>query len=146
MPCISTSGGPTLAYGNHGTGSEIKLGKPIWIHIVLKSVSKEPFTIPETRQVGLGEMNYRISVVDADGNAVPDTERGRRLRNHEATGGRSVTILELKDGNEITDDANLNNVVNIPAPGNYVVQVERSDPRYADLHVKSNELTIHVTQ
>lgn len=124
---------------------EVKVGEPVMIHIVLKSISQEQITLPEARHVGRGEMNYRITVEGSDGSRVPDTEIGRKLKNGEATGSRSVLIKQLSFGEEVAEDADLNNVVKITDPGDYVVQVERSDGLHNDLHIKSNKLVIHVT-
>jgi hypothetical protein len=123
----------------------VKLGDPIMIHIVLKSISEEQFKLRSARNVGLAELNYRIDVVTSDGKLVQDTEAGRRLRNRTEPGSRSFFIRTMSLGDEEAQDSNLNNVVKITSPGDYVVRVERDDDLYRDLHVKSNVLVIHVT-
>jgi hypothetical protein len=123
----------------------VKLGDPIMIHIVLKSVSQKQFPLPSDRNVGLAELNYRIDVETFDGKPVPDTEIGRKFKTREEPGSRSVLIRHMNFGDEEAQDSNLNNVVKITSPGNYVVRVERDDDLYRDLHVKSNILVIHVT-
>lgn len=76
----------------------------------------------------------------------PDTEHGRKLKNgNEVRTSVSTVIKYLNYGDEVSEDADLNYVVKITEPGDYEVQVERTDPLYSSLHVKSNTLAIHVT-
>jgi hypothetical protein len=125
----------------------IKVGAPILIHIVLKSTSDKQITVPETRHGGTqGEFNYRISVKSTRGPGPEDTEHGRKRKNHTEVGSFSVILKYLNQGDEIAEDADLNNIVKITEPGDYEVQVERDDETYAPLHIKSNTLVIHVTQ
>lgn len=39
----------------------LHLGEPVKIHIVMRSVSQEPFEVPEMRHFGRAEMNYSNS-------------------------------------------------------------------------------------
>jgi len=123
---------------------EAKVGEPAMIHIVLKSISQEKITLPEVRQVGRGEMNYRITVESSDGGPVQDSDFVQKRKNGNGAQQHSVLFKDLNYGEEVADDADLNNVVKITVPGDYVVQVERVDGIYGDLHVKSNKLTVHV--
>ena len=124
----------------------IKVGEPAMIHIVLKDTSEGQLTMPEERHVGTrGEMNYRITVERSDGSPVPDTELGREIKNGTAGMHHSVLVKDLNFGEEVAEDADLNNVVKITVPGEYVVQVERADRLYAASHIKSNKITITVT-
>jgi hypothetical protein len=85
-------------------------------------------------------------VKNLDGSAAPpDTEHGSKLKNHSEVGSFSTLIRHLNYGDEVAEDADLNYVVKITEPGDYEVQVERDDPLYSSLHIKSNTLIIHVT-
>jgi hypothetical protein len=125
----------------------IKVGAPILIHIVLKSTSEKQIIVPEMRHDGTqGEFNYRISVKSTDGPGPEDSEHERKRKNGtEVFGYVSIILRYLNQGDEIAEDADLNNVAKITEPGDYVVQVERNDETYAPLHIKSNTLVIHVT-
>ncbi len=123
---------------------EFKLGEPAMIHIVMKSISQQPFEVPEERKLGRGEMNYRIMVAKIDGSSVPDSDFIQKRKAGHAAGEHSVMGRELSYGDEIEEDADVNNSVNISAPGDYVVQVERVDYQWGALHVRSNKLVIHI--
>jgi hypothetical protein len=124
-----------------------RIGSPIMIHIVLKSTSEKQINLPEERHDGThGEYNYQIIVKDLDnGAAPPDTEHGKKRKNHTEVISGSTIIKYLNYGDEVAEDVDLNNLVKITKPGDYEVQVERDDPLYSSLHIKSNTLTIHVT-
>ncbi len=126
--------------------SNLRLGDPIMIHIVLQSTSEKQIPMPEVRHDGTqGEYNYRVTVADSKGGAPPDTDHGKRLKGGgEVMGLRSTIIKSLQKGDTVAEDLDLNTVVKINSPGDYTVQVERADPLYSSLHVKSNKLTIHV--
>ena len=130
------------------TAQAAQIGSPIMIRIVLRSISEKQINVPERRHDGTqGEYNYRITVKNlGDGTAPPDTEHGSKLKNHsEVSTMTSTVIRHLNYGDEVTEDADLNNIVKITKPGDYEVQVERDDPLYSSLLVKSNTLTVHVT-
>jgi hypothetical protein len=127
------------------TQSPFNLGDPLMIHIVLKSTTRGELILPQDRHDGTrGEMNYWISVADPNGNPVPDTDYGQKLKNGHAVMSRSVTLKDLNFGDEVAEDVNLNNLVKITEPGDYVVLVERRDNVYGPLHIKSNKLVIHI--
>ena len=125
----------------------IKVGAPILIHIVLKSTSEKQITVPEMRHSGTqGEFNYRIFVKNTHGPGPEDTEHGRKRKNHTEVSTYTSFVLEyLNKGDEIAEDADLNNIVKITEPGDYEVQVERDDQTYGPLHIKSNTVVFHVT-
>lgn len=139
---------PPFAITITAVQSAARIGSPIMIHIVLRSISEKQINLPEERHDGThGEYNYQITVRGPDDSAAPpDTEHGRKLKNHtEVRGFTSTVIKYLNYGDEVAEDADLNNLVKITKPGDYEVQVERDDPLYSSLHIKSNTLTIHVT-
>lgn len=141
-----STGAPPFTVTIRSVQPEVKVGEPAMIHIVLKDISQGQLPLPETRHVGSsGELNYLVTVVGVDGSPVPDTEYGLRFKTGRAVFTRSVLIKQLSFGEEVAEDADLNNVVKITSPGDYVVQVERSDRLYAGSHIKSNRLVIHVT-
>jgi hypothetical protein len=122
-----------------------KVGEPLLIHIVLQSTSREPVTVTQERHVGTrGEFNYRITVVHVDGSAVPDTAEGISLRNGTLVGEFSAIIRQLQFGDKIEEDADLNNLVEITAPGYYVVQAERTLGLHVGSGIKSNKLLFRV--
>lgn len=122
-----------------------KVGEPSMIHIVLESVSREPITLPQERHVGdRGDFNYRITVVYVDGSPVRDSYEGMLIKNGTRVMTHSVIDKQLQFGDKIEEDANLNNIVEITNPGYYWVQVERSDPIFGGLHIKSNKLLFRV--
>jgi len=126
----------------------LHLGSPMMIHIVLKSISQGAFDLPEDRHDGFrGEMNYRTFVTDSRGVPVLDTGLMQKLKNHQvAFGSRSVTFRRLNLGDEVAEDLDLNNVAKLASPGTYVVQVERADDVFGPLHIRSNQLTVHVDE
>ena len=122
-----------------------KVGEPLMIHIVLERVSHDPIIVSQERHTGnRGEYNYRITVVHVDGSAVPDTEEGYRLKHGTYVGEFSILEKQLRLGERIEEDADLNNVVEITTPGYYVVQVERTVGLHVGLGIKSNKLLIRV--
>lgn len=122
-----------------------RVGEPLMIHIVLESVSQDPITVVQERHVGdRGDFNYRITVVYVDGSPVRDSYEGMLIKNGTRVMQHSVIDKQLQLGDKIEEDANLNNVVEITAPGYYWVQVERSDPIFGGLHIKSNKLLMRV--
>ena len=123
---------------------EFKLGEPAIIHIVMRCTNKDPIDVPEERHIGRGEMNYRITVTKTNGILIPDSEWTRKRKAGHAGGQYSLTEKELNYGDEIGEDADLNHVVNISEPGDYVLQVERADYKWGPSHIRSNRLTIHV--
>ena len=126
--------------------SDVRIGTPIVIHIVLKSTSEKQITVPEAIHAGnQGEYNYRIFVHGPGGNVPSDTPHGARMKKGgEVETMSRVLIYPLNLGDEITDDVDLNNVVAITTPGDYVVEVERADRLYSDQHIRSNKLVLHV--
>ena len=126
--------------------STVKVAEPAMIHIVLKDTSEGQLTLPQERHIGTrGEKNYTITVTGPDGRPVPDTELGREIKNGTAGMSHSMIIRYLNLGDEVAEDADLNNLVKITVPGDYVVQVERKDELYGAMHIKSNKITITVT-
>ena len=123
-----------------------KIGSPIIIHIVLRANSEKTLTIPEARHDGThGEYNYRVSVVGPKRISPPDTKHGRNMKKGTEVRTLTSTIIKyLNKGDELTEDVDLQNVVSITEPGDYVVQVERADPAFASMHIKSNKLALHV--
>lgn len=125
---------------------QFKLGERAIVHIVLKSVSPQPIVVPEERHLWRGELNYDIIVKNGDGSSVPDSDFMRRNRAYKpwnTPGHHSEIIRELKYGDEIAEDFDLNNIIKITTPGDYVVQVQRDDYQWGSLHIKSNELVVH---
>ena len=126
--------------------SPIGVGSPVLIHIVLKSTSEKQIIVPESRHDGTqGEFNYRISVKRNNGPGPEETEHGRKRKNNTEVGSGSTILRSLNQGDTIIEDADLNYVVKITEPGDYLVQVERDDETYAPLQIRSNTLIIHVT-
>ena len=127
--------------------SSVKIGSPAIIHIVLKNTSSAELRVPQVMHPGPeGELNYRIETSRTDGTNVPDTKLGRQAKNGRPyTSGSSMLVKFLSPGDEITENADLNRVVEITTPGDYRVRVERADPRYSGMHVKSNSIVVHIT-
>jgi hypothetical protein len=124
-----------------------KLGEPVWIHIVLKNITKEMLPVPEIQSPAssLGELNYNIEVLDNDGAPVPITKLGREIMGGPRFGSGEYLLKHLEPGDEIGENADLKRVAEISAPGDYSVRVKRADPRYGNLHIKSNTIVVHIT-
>lgn len=123
-----------------------KLGQPVWIHIILKNTSSEVLPVPELLTGGFqGELNYNIEVLNLVGKPVPDRRRGQEIKNGMRAPHGEYILKHVGPGDEIVETADLNTVAEIPAPGDYLVRVERADPRYLKLHIKSNSIVIHIT-
>ena len=121
-----------------------KLGRPIMVHIVLRGESPTPVTLSHQRHSGQeGEFNYQVFVTYTDGEPVPDTEYGRKIRTHTLVRGHASSILmQLERGNEISEELDITKLVDLKLLGTYVVQVQRDST--PPLNVMSNSVRIRV--
>lgn len=134
---------PTVTVSISAAGTA-KLGRPIMLHIVLRNDGPSPGTVPEQRHSGEeGEFNYQVFVSPTDGEPLPDTEYGRKIRTHSLVCGYAPSIIyRLEPGNQISEDLDLTKLVKMDLLGTYIVQVERDSP--APLNVRSNSVRIRI--
>ena len=140
-----SAGGPPFTITVTAVQPSVRLGDRAMIHIVLKSLSREQLPLPEARYPGTqGELNYKIIVFHTNGTLVPDTELGWRVKNGQPLSSEKVMTRYINFGDVVAEDADLNSVAKITAPGDYSVRVERADSLYSDRHIESNLIVIHV--
>ncbi|MDE3163119.1 MAG: hypothetical protein KGL64_07655 [Acidobacteriota bacterium] len=121
----------------------VKLGQPIYIHIVLKNTTDRQFTVVRSVGGARGEQNYRISVIDTHGGPAARTKYGEAREKHpEVNGSRSTKTLA--PGQDVDEYVELTQMFDMSEPGTYILQVSRLSPFDRAVILKSNILAIKV--
>lgn len=123
----------------------VKVGEPVALHVVLKSISKQQFKLVEVVNSSQAELNYIVDVRNAAGKLVPYTAYGREfVQNRIIVVSRRLDTL--REGELLKEDMFLDKFVNLTRPGTYTIWLGRKDPLNSGALIKSNSLVIHVTK
>jgi hypothetical protein len=115
-----------------------KLGAPIPVAIVVKNVSNGEYCELHLLETGKAEMNgYLVDVRDSDGKTYPRILQQGRPRG-------SIVKLCLSPGELRKESLSVDQIVNLTAPGTYVIRVEHLD-REANIHMWSNSISVTIT-
>jgi len=146
--------GPAYALTIRLKQPDYKAGSEIWAEVAFRNVSDHEIEITP-RLAGLSRPEqahfyYVPDVRDEKGNAVSETEFGRRVRKGEAfyVGGGSEALGQhynpLHPGESRTSKIRLDDLYDLSTPGKYTVQVQFLDTGAAT--VKSNIVTLTITK
>jgi len=115
----------------------IKVGEPVQIHIVRTNVSGQMIALPIAPETVAADASYTVSV------SGPQTSMNRLGEQYE-----EPPLKSLKPGESIEEDGVISgHPFDFSAPGEYVIQFFQNDEDKPDYFaVKSNKLTIHVTE
>ena len=132
--------------------SQVSLGSPTKIQIVLENISDKEITVAESNFSKNGERSYRLNVVSNTGSAVPRTDYGKALSGQRT---QSFTIIRdsqkphfLQPHEKLVSEATLNRIYKFENPGTFFVQAAKDinpDAANSDV-VKSNILTVTIVQ
>jgi hypothetical protein len=120
---------------------EVKVGSDASVLIALRNMSDSQILFAHRPGTNNPEFSYKIEVRNAAGHLVEETAYGREAREHPQTESRTVDYLQ--PGMSSMQTAHLAKLVNLSRPGQYTVQVSRTDPVTHEV-VKSNEVTLNV--
>jgi dipeptidyl aminopeptidase/acylaminoacyl peptidase len=120
---------------------EVQLGTDVQVLIALRNMSDGQILFAHHPGANNPEFSYKIAVRNAAGHLVEETAYGREAREHKETESRTVDYLQ--PGMSSMETAHLAKLVNLNRPGQYTVQVSRTDPVSHEV-VKSNEVTLNV--
>lgn len=120
---------------------EVKVGEDAPVLIALRNMSDSQILFSHHPGTNNPEFSYKIEVRNAEGHLVEETAYGRDAREHRQEESRTVDYLQ--PGMSAMQTAHLARLVNLSRPGQYTVQVSRTDPVTHEV-VKSNEVTLNV--
>lgn len=125
--------------------AEVKVGAPILLHIVMTNLSQQVIYVPRgaTGRVR-GERYNFISVSDSQGNAPPTTQYGKAIR-YPGAEAMSRLMVILKPGEKLEEDSTISDIFDMKSAGTYKVIVTRPSPLEDNVILKSNEISITVT-
>jgi len=124
--------------------STIKLGEPIDVHIVLKNTTNREFTVFRSPGGGRGEQYYSICVTGPDGSLAAPTEYGAAAQKHQPVPGSRI-MKTIAPGGDVEEYVLISRMVDMSTPGTYAVQVSRASPFDPSVTLKSNTLTINIS-
>jgi hypothetical protein len=124
--------------------AEVKIGAPVILHIVMTNLSQQVIYVPRYARV-YGERFNIISVLDSEGNAPPTTQYGKAIRYPGANSMSGRMMVVLKPGEKLEEDSTISNVFDMKSAGTYKVSVTRPCPLDGNVTLKSNEISITVT-
>jgi hypothetical protein len=131
----------------------VKIGSPTQIDITVKNISDHNISLSTLYIHPNVETTDHLTVLDVNGSKSAETELARRSLGHstpddEARSPTVVTgklvLLNLKAGQSLTYQLNVDELYDLTVPGKYSIQIERLDDE-ANVSVKSNKITITVT-
>ena len=124
--------------------AEVKVGAPILLHFVMTNLSQQVIYVGRDA-ARHGERYNIISVLDSEGNAAPTTQYGKAIRypGAEVMGSRIMVILQ--PGEKLEEDSTISDVFDMKSVGTYKVSVTRPSPLEDNVILKSNEISITVT-
>lgn len=127
-----------------------RAGSPIWVEITVRNVSDR-----EVEGLGADEaatdLFYSVEVRDSKGNAVPETQFERDVRNGGALwvgsslGGLKERPTLLQPGRSRTVEIDVGRRFDLVQPGEYFVRVQRQRDRSGPV-VKSSSIRITITK
>ena len=124
--------------------TEVEIGAPVLLHIVLANLSRQDIYVYKAPGAGNAEIYYSISVFDIEGNARPTTTYGNAILNGGGRIGSRIGVM-LKPGEKLEQDATISNLYDMKSVGVYRVIVKRPNPLDPTITLKSNEISITVT-
>ncbi|HTC95131.1 MAG TPA: hypothetical protein VK699_16925 [Terriglobales bacterium] len=130
---------PALAVSVDPQNGVVKSGSQVRVEVTARNVSRQQ-QISFAYAAG-DPLTCIVSVRDADGNPVPDTEQGKKLKDAHATWkGRPVSYL-LDPGEAQNRECDVSGLHDMSHPGKYSIQVEMLDQK----PVQSNTAVVTVT-
>ena len=124
--------------------AEVKVGAPILLHIVMTNLSRQDIYVPKNAARARAERYYFISVFDSEGNAPPTTQYGKAIR-YPGAEAMSRLMVILKPGEKLEEDSTISDIFDMKSAGTYKVIVTRPSPLEDNVILKSNEISITVT-
>jgi hypothetical protein len=124
--------------------AEVKVGAPILLHIVMTNLSQQDIYVPKNAARARAERYYFISVFDSEGNAPPTTQYGKAIR-YPGAEAMSRLMVILKPGEKLEEDSTISDIFDMKSAGTYKVIVTRPSPLEDNVILKSNEISITVT-
>ncbi|MBZ5509617.1 MAG: hypothetical protein LAN70_00455 [Acidobacteriia bacterium] len=125
-------------------GATWKAGAPVFFIITMKNNSEHVLHFALTNPA----FNYRAIVLDSKGNAVPETEVFRKMRESLRSPFGITTrniLVELKPHETCQDTIEISYLYDVVEPGEYTVQLERDlPPELGKGVVKSNTIAVTV--
>jgi hypothetical protein len=154
-PQSGTSGeSPVLSIRISAEHASVKLGSPIRLNVMLMNTSNHDVNIVQSLKGG----EYKVDMRDADGKLARDSSFGYIHNGHIAQTDMEPSRISSGDladslvGGLIKAHDTMPWVLTatrfyeISQPGKYAIQIERPDPENPSVSVKSNTITVTVTQ
>jgi hypothetical protein len=145
--CCGQNANPRFSLSIATPLSAVKVGDELRLDIVLTNTSKQEYPIGVEIETNHAERDYQISVVDSEGDSalkvVPLLLPNGKHKPHMAAGSHYSRVL--KPGARIDSHAILNRLCDLTKPGEYTIQVKRSDPD-SKMIVRSNIITVAISR
>lgn len=132
----------------------VKIGSEVWVIVDLTNTSSGKIRLWQPRT---GAPVYTVDVVNQGGRAVPMTALGRALRKRDQTyapkeggpvrtlGANTGSSVTIEPGETVKDKVTVQDQVDLSAPGEYQIRLERVDPM-TQIPVRSNAVTLVVVK
>ncbi len=119
----------------------VKSGSKIMIQVTTTNRSDHPITYHNTNRC-----DYSVKVLSGNGAPAPETPFKKQL---DCSGGELRTtgrdiVVTLKSGESDREQIEITELYNMSAPGDYIVQVERTFPEIG--HFRSNAVNVRLKQ
>jgi hypothetical protein len=144
--CLLTTGIGSLSAQTRGTITATivdQAGHPVSVHIVLKNVTSQEFSV--FRSVGgtRGEFHYSISVAGPGRTPAPLTKYGESVQKN---GAFLISRIRktVAPGEAVDENVMIDRMFDMSAAGAYTITVSRPSPLDPAITLKSNTLAITV--
>jgi hypothetical protein len=161
------AGDPPFSLAISTESSTLHAGAEVQIQVTLKNISGQDIWLRETS----AQCDFSVNVLDSRDDAVADTEYGLAVKNRNQARPfiyhdqlilppcmrlTHNNIVAIKPGASINADLTVSDLYDLPAPGQYRIEVQRKIPRepnqpilpqpLTDSVVKSNTITVTITE
>jgi len=127
--------------------SSFKATREIRLQVIITNTSQQEIAVGNAGGEAAELSGYEIIVFDDKGNAPPETRYHKGVRREDPNipvGTGSLVKVSLGPGQSLKDATILNRLYDLSKPGNYTIQVQRTDPETKTV-VKSNIITLTIT-